>query len=123
MVLRSRRREALARWRASAAGAYGEARMIDALVGGDPDVSPELRRRIAEVRAAFAALEITGPDLQSMQAAAIAAAALDDLDLALNDAGPEGLTVSQARDRLYHALAILQPMLGTVAPPPPPPPS
>ena len=95
--------------------------MIDALVGRDPAVSPELRRRIAEARAAFAALENTAPDLQSTQAAAMAAAALDDLDLALNDTGPEGLTVSQARDHLYHALAVLQPMLGTVAPPPPPP--
>jgi hypothetical protein len=123
MVRRSRRREAAARWRTSAAGAYGEARLIDALVVGDPDVSPELRRRIAEARAAFAALESTGPDLPSAQAAAMAAAALDDLDMALNGTrapAPGELTVSQARDHLYHALAFLQPLLGTVAPPPPP---
>ncbi len=98
--------------------------MIDALIVRDPTDSPELRRRIAEARAAFAALESTGPDLPSVQAAAMAASALDDLDMALTGGGSparvaeaEQLTVGQASDRLYHALAFLAPLLGTVAPP------
>jgi hypothetical protein len=72
MVRRSRRREAAERWRTSAAGAYGQARLVDALVVRDPADSPELRRRIAEARAAFFALESTSPDLPSMQAAGMA---------------------------------------------------
>jgi hypothetical protein len=118
---RSRRRGAAERWRTWAADAYTQARLIDALLDRDPAGSPDLHGRIAAARSAFYSLASTGPDLPSMQAASMAYSALDALDLALRPGGTppvedvEQLTVAQARERLYHALAVLQPLLGTGA--------
>jgi hypothetical protein len=126
MVRRSRRREAAERWRTRAADAYGQARLIDALLARDPVDSPDLRGRIAAARSEFFSLAALGPDLPSMQGASMASSALDELDLALNAesappsqpgvAEPDQLTVGQARDRVNHALELLRPLLGTIGP-------
>ena len=109
----SRRREALERWRSSAIDAYAAAGLIDDLaLAGSPDV----HRRIADSSATFHALSRSGPDLPSAQAAYIVACALSDLETALQ--GADETTLSHARYRLHHALAVFRPLLADVAPAP-----
>jgi hypothetical protein len=108
---RSRReQEAAERWRLSAADAYGQARLIESIVVRDPPDSPELRRRVADARAAFYALASAAPDLPSRQAASMVSSALDDLEVSLSAADAEPApTVSEALGRLDQALTVLQP--------------
>jgi hypothetical protein len=94
----------------------------------EPAGSPDLHRRIAESSAAFFALARTGPDLPSTQAAYMVSRALEDLERALNTGGAppspsspppvselDELTITQARYRFNHDLAVLRSLLGDIA--------
>jgi hypothetical protein len=113
---RSRRRESAERWRIAATDAYVQARLIDDLTVREPASSPDLRRRIVDARIAFYALASSGPDLPSMQAAAMVYSALDDLRLALTAPSADDSTSRMTRDRLDYALARLRPLVGLMAP-------
>jgi hypothetical protein len=129
LTRRSRLRKSAERWRTSAIDAYFRARHIDDLTARDPAGSADVYRHIADSSATFFALSCSGPDLPSTQAAYMVSRALDDLETALKTGGAppspsspppvselDELTITQARYRFNHDLAMLRPLLGDIAP-------